>query len=51
MLKNLTNHIRSAMTYLHKTQAGTFFIKQKGNRWHVIYQDDSLGRSHAATCP
>jgi len=35
------------MTYSYKTRAGTFFIKQISHRWHVIYQDDSLGSYHS----
>jgi hypothetical protein len=35
------------MTYYYTTRAGTFFIKQKDNRWLVIYQDENLGSYHS----
>ncbi len=31
------------MTYFHKTRIGTFYIRQKNDRWHIHFQDEDLG--------
>lgn len=29
--------------YYHHTSIGTFLIVERSGRWHVIYEDESLG--------
>ncbi|MCW3583959.1 hypothetical protein [Burkholderia cenocepacia] len=31
------------MTFWYKTKRGTFYIAPRAGRWHIIYDDDSLG--------
>ena len=31
------------MYYFFETSAGTFFITPRNGRWHIIFEDESLG--------
>lgn len=36
------------MKYAFKTTKGTFYIVERGARWHVLFDDENLGSYHTA---
>jgi hypothetical protein len=35
------------MYYYYETSMGTFYIVPREDRWHVVYEDESLGSYHS----
>jgi hypothetical protein len=34
--------------YVYRTSKGPFYIVQRGDRWHILYDGENLGNHHSA---